>query len=248
MVERDADVRPFDDQDGRTAEVLGDALAVALEMAAAREQAARVALLDEQQRLARELHDTVIQRLFAEGLRLESLATRAEADIAGALHEVVADLDDVMRDIRSAIFRLQRDRHLPVRQALADLVAAYCEPTGIVARVQVEPAVEDATPALVDEVLTVVRETVANAVRHAGAASVEVAVAVTADDALVVTVLDDGTGPGEGGGGGYGLANLRTRALQAGGTFALAEAPGGGTVATWRVPWARRPQHAGPVQ
>jgi len=197
-------------------------------------------VVEDRERIARELHDTVIQRLFATGLALQSAAARtSDAAMAERLAHAVDDLDDTVRHIRTTIFELQRDR-IPgrsIRREVLDLVTETTESTALEAVVRFEGPVDLTVPETVaDHLVAVVREAVTNVVKHAEAATVDIRVRV-GDDALVLTVVDDGTGvPVERRTDGNGLRNLRHRAERLGGSMAVEDVAGGGTVFEWRVP------------
>ncbi len=217
-----------------------DQVALALDVAAAQHDRARLAVLEDRERIARDLHDLVVQRLFAVGLSVQSVARHdLPPELADRLEGVVDDLDASIKDVRSAIFRL-RERSGPadLRDALHDEVASAREHLGFLPRLHTSgPLV--AVPALAGEdLVAVVRESLSNVARHAGATTATVEVVVR-DGRLRAVVTDDGTGPPQPGTGRRsGLLNLADRALSHGGTFDLEPAPGRGTRLRWEVPLA----------
>jgi len=189
-------------------------------------------------RIAPDLHDHVIQRLFATGMALQSTLRRgATPEIEQRIQQVVDELDQTVREIRTAIF----DLHTPVagsgvglRRRLLDTTSAAVEGTGLSPSVRISGPVDTLVPAAVGEhAEAVVREAISNAVRHAHAS----AVTVTADagDEFVVEVRDDGVGI-DADAARSGLRNLDQRAKECGGELTVGTDPGGGTRVQWRVP------------
>lgn len=213
---------------------------VALEMAAARADQQRIALLEDRDRIARDLHDHVIQQLFAIGLSLQGQAALAGDDsrLAEELRARVDDLDRTIRQIRTSIFALRgplggsatglRSAVLAVAEELRPALGG---PPGVTFDGAVDLLV---TGALADEVLACVREGLTNAAKHAAARHVQVDVAADPTQ-VTVRVTDDGRGIS--GTAAYsGLSNLRARAERRGGTFEIRTPPAGGTELIWRAP------------
>lgn len=218
---------------------------LALEFSRARDEVQRLSLLEDRERIGRDLHDTVIQRLFASGLSLQAVARRfqGEPDATERIDEVVEELDDVIRQIRTTIFALQHDpAHDSVRAEVLNLVRSLQGALGFAPQVHFEGPVDTlADGASVDQFLPVLREALTNVVKHARASQVRVEVGVRGEPAdLYLEVVDDGVGPpAASDGGGFGLSNLRERARVLGGRFELEPAPGGGTRLRWAVPLDR---------
>lgn len=200
----------------------------------------RLSLIEERERIGRDLHDTVIQRLFATGLALQAQARRSELvqpDVAARIEEAVEELDSVIRQIRGVIFSLQAG---PGEGGLRSRVLGVVRE--MTAGLPMEPQIRFDGPidlvadaALAGHVLAVVRESLTNVTKHAQASQVTVALEATGQR-FVVTVRDDGVGPPDTvRAGGMGLGNLRARARELGGEFVL-EATDPGTVARWSVP------------
>jgi len=212
--------------------------AVALELEDARAYQQRLTVLEDRNRIARDLHDHVIQQLYASGLSLQSaLATPRDPQLQGVLTRTVADLGDTIRQIRTTIFALtdsEPGRPGP-RAAVLEVVRRAGAGLAASPRVTfvgpVDTAVDDA---MVGDLTAVVGEAVTNVVRHADADVVEVGVQVVGDRVRVV-VSDDGGGLGDQPWG-RGLTNLHRRALEAGGTLALRPRDGGGLLLEWEVP------------
>ena len=211
---------------------------VALELADTRAAEQKLMLLEDRDRIARDLHDHVIQELFATGLGLEAIASQVRQDepLAGSIRQRVDDIDRTIRRIRTSIFELRgpvagglRQRVLAVSGELT--VALRCAASGTCAGALDTGFASD----LGDDVVACVRETLTNVARHAGATSATVDIAATAGR-LAVTVTDDGRGVA-GATRTSGIGNLRRRAERRGGSFAVAAGPAGhGTTAVWSVP------------
>lgn len=193
--------------------------------------------VEDRERIARDLHDTVIQRLFATGLSLQGAARLAAPlpEVEQRIHQAVDELDGVVRQIRSTIFELHAAASATggVRRRLLrvgdDLVGAL----GFSPSFRFDGPVDTRVPDdLVEDLAAVVGEALANVARHAGARGAEVIVGV-GGDRVVVTIADDGAGPGPARPEGHGLANLANRAEARGGEVELAAGPGGGTVLRW---------------
>lgn len=241
VVARGPGAPEFSTVDVETCAQFATVIGVALELVATRHEAhaaaIRVSIMDDHERIARDLHDTVIQSVFAEGLRLQATAEQVGGELGQRIAHTVEALDEVIRSIRSTIFELQTpdDSH-SLRRELAELADETARPAGLHARVAVDAVVDDVLPdALADATRAVVREAMSNVVRHARATKVEVVVAVS-DGMLSVTVVDDGVGPPDHPTAGMGLVSLQARALDFGGSFTMRPAVGGGTVVTWTVP------------
>jgi signal transduction histidine kinase len=210
---------------------------VGLELAAHRRDAQRLAVFEDRDRIARDLHDLVIQRLYATGMSLESLAARmGESENARRVSSAVDALDETIKEIRSAIFWL----HSRPAADEADLRAQILDVVdGAVGTLGFAPALRmsgrlDGVPADAGEhLLGALREALSNAARHAKASKVEVTVG--AGPELVLLVRDNGIGIKETGRR-SGLANLADRAALLGGTMRTGPAEGGGTELEWRVP------------
>lgn len=211
---------------------------VAIESARLQGRLGELRVLEDRERIARDLHDTVIQRMFASGLSLQGLAAR-ESDpvVADRLRQVIDDLDETVRHIRTTIFELQRPR-IPgrsTRQEIIDIVDELVEPTAINASVRFDGPVDLSVPdALADHLEAAVREAVTNAMRHSGCSRIAIDVSVT--DLVTARITDDGCGIDEARPDGNGLHNLRSRAQELGGECTILRAPTGGTVVEWCAP------------
>jgi signal transduction histidine kinase len=212
---------------------------LAHELALARSDKQRVALLEDRDRIARDLHDHVIQQLFAIGLSLEGLAASVgpDKDVAAKLHDRVNDIDRTIRQIRTSIFELRGPLGPGtggVRQRLLEVASDLTPALGFSPRIAFSGNLDSAlTGDIADDAVACVREAVTNAAKHANARSVEVDVAVVGDE-LTVTVLDDGAGigPVERS---SGLTNLRARAARYGGSLDVSSRASGGTQLLWKA-------------
>jgi signal transduction histidine kinase len=216
-----------------------------------------LALIEDRERIARELHDTVIQRLFAVGLSLQGTVRLVRSDPDEAVARIgtaVDDLDVTVKHIRSAIFGLE-SAATPAGDGLRSRLLAMVRESGRVLgfepRLLLDGPIDTRVgDRLADDLAASLYEALSNVARHARARSVEVSVVVTdgggaGDDAeaagagpeLSLMVADDGTGPpADAVHGGHGLRNLATRAAVHGGTATLAAREAGGALLTWRVP------------
>jgi signal transduction histidine kinase len=221
--------------------------AVALELAARRADAEQLSVLEDRDRIARDLHDLVIQRLYATGMSLEGtvpMATRRE--VADRIRSAVDAMDDTIKDIRATIFALQARSRLDEPRLRADIVALTDEMTemlGFAPALRLGSGLDSrATAELSEHLLAVLREALSNVARHAGATRVDVTVDTGADRVLSVLVRDNGSGIPEGGRR-SGLANMADRAEKLGGKLRVAPAEGGGTELEWKVPVPPEPEH-----
>ena len=212
-----------------------DQVALAWQLANSQRQMRELDVISDRDRIARDLHDHVIQRLFAVGLSLQGTIGRAQSEeVQKRLTDTVDELQAVIQDIRTTIFDLHGGGSgtTRLRQRLEESVGAYAGYGPRTALTLVGPlSVIDA--ALADHAEAVVREAMSNAVRHAQARSVSVQVRV--EDELSIEVTDDGRGmPADVTA--SGLTNLLSRARQVGGQFSVAPGPDGGTVLRWTAP------------
>lgn len=195
----------------------------------------RLLLAAERERIARDLHDHVIQRMFAVGLSLEALAMRtAEGEVRRRLERAVEEVDDAIRELRSSVYDLRSLSYAGknLRRRLGDIAAAASSPSMPVT-MRIDGPVDTLVSAGVAEhVEAVTREAISNAVRHSG--GTEVSVRVEVGDDVTVTVTDDGHGiPADASR--RGLNNLVTRAEACGGGCVVTSS-GDGTVVRWSAP------------
>jgi len=215
---------------------------IALELAARRRDAERLSLYEDRDRIARDLHDLVIQRLYATGMSLEGtvpMISRPEA--ATRVKRAVDAMDQTIKDIRLTIFALQsrgQEEQPNLREAIVAVVEEMTPSAGFTPSLRLGAKLNDQVrPAIAEDMLSALREALSNAVRHARASRVDVSVDVDPDGFLTVRVTDNGVGiPPDGRR--SGLRNLRLRAEKLGGELRLgpADAAGRGTELVWRVP------------
>lgn len=227
--------RAFTDEQLGMMNTFADQATLAWQLATSQRRIRELDLLSDRDRIARDLHDHVIQRLFAVGLSLQGTIPRtARPEVAERLAEAVDDLQSVIQEIRTAIFDLHGGSTgtTRLRQRLTAAVDGFSG-SGPRTSIQFVGPLSVIEAALADHAEAVVREAVSNAVRHSNAVTVRVTVRVLDDFSIEVT--DDGDGmPGDVTA--SGLTNLRRRAEEMGGELVLSEAPGGGTTLRWTAP------------
>ncbi|MBO4209875.1 sensor histidine kinase [Micromonospora echinofusca] len=213
-----------------------DQAALAMERARGQEERELLVVLEDRERIARDLHDVVIQRLFATGLQLQSsVPLTARPEVAKRINAAVDDLDATIRDIRRTIFELRTPMSAALRTDIRDAVDAAAESLGFRPTLELTGPVDSAVPEGVrPDLLATLREALSNAVRHARASQVRVAVHVDGSR-LTVTVADNGVGC-DPAAARSGLVNLRERAEGHGGEFEIIPATPHGTVLRWSVP------------
>ena len=227
--------QPFTNEQLDMMAAFADQAALAWQLASTQRQMRELSILTDRDRIARDLHDHVIQRLFAVGLALQGTIPRARApEVQQRLTDCVDDLQEVIQEIRTAIFDLHGSSSgvTRLRQRLDEAVGQFAT-SDLRTTVQYTGPLSVVDTALADHAEAVVREAVSNAVRHADASTLTVD--VTVDDNLCIEVVDNGRGISSGFTG-SGLTNLRRRAEEAGGTFAVEARPAGGTKLTWCAP------------
>ncbi|WP_240677516.1 sensor histidine kinase [Actinacidiphila soli] len=216
--------------------------AVAMELAERRRDAEQIALYEDRDRIARDLHDLAIQRLFATGMTLQSAVRFVEHPEANErLLRAVDDLDETIKIIRSTIFGLRSHEGGPAVQGLRVRTVRVIEeavPTlGFTPALRMEGLVDTDVPGPVrDHVVAVLGEALANVARHAQATAADVSLVVRSGE-LTLTVADNGVGTKDGGRR-SGLRNLAERAEELSGGLTLDSPSGGGTRLAWRVPLA----------
>jgi signal transduction histidine kinase len=214
--------------------------AIGLELAEHRRQAEQMAVFEDRDRIAKDLHDLVIQRLYATGMSLQGVTSQIRApEVADRVARSVDALDDTIREIRSAIFALQAHpdaKPAALRARILFIAQEMAAAIGFAPSLQLDGALDTVVPEVIAEhLLTALREALSNAARHSQASAVGVTVTVNHD--LVLTVSDDGVGISPGGRR-SGLRNLKQRAAGLGGSLVVRARDGGGTELIWRVPLA----------
>jgi PAS domain S-box-containing protein len=197
--------------------------------------------LEDHERIARDLHDIVIQQLFASGMTLQGIWSRIkDPDVAQRIATVVDDLDRTIREIRSVIFGLQaRETHGAQRRSeILRVVSDERAVLGFEPRVHFEGVIESIPDEVAEHLLPALRESLSNVARHANASAVTITVEV--GDDIVLRVEDDGGGLADfDPSGGNGIRNMLERAERCGGRLELSNSPQGGALVEWRVPRTR---------
>jgi signal transduction histidine kinase len=238
VVAKTAGAKPFDADDVASTTGFANQAALALELARSRDDRERLALLEDRDRIARDLHDLVIQHLFATGLGLQGTVRMARnPEIAQRLSTYVAALDDTIREIRQAIFSLRspEEKGGSLRQEVLGVLQEAAEVVGFEPAVRFEGPVDSGVPAeIIPQLTAVLREALTNVGRHAAASSARVELAVTGT-AVRLTVRDDGVGLPEQRHE-SGLSNLSRRADELGGWLDARSVVPHGTELVWQVP------------
>jgi len=232
---------PFSEAEERQLTQYGAQLNFLWSYERAQEALHRLSLVEERERIGRDLHDTVIQRLFATGLSLQATIRRADGqpEVAARLEQAVDDVDHTVKEIRSTIFALQSrgGGSRSVRSAVLEVIDEITPLLDHAPRVRFEGPLDTVvTDPIARQLIPVVREALTNVAKHAQAKDVEVE--LTGDSRrLRLRVVDDGVGVRSTRDGGFGLKNLRERAEALGGSFELgSRSDGSGTVLVWEVP------------
>jgi len=237
----------FDDDDQAALEVLATQAGVAIEnarlyaeMSHAQHELLRLEVLEERERIAKELHDGVIQALFAVGMSLQGATTATpDSDLTRLLENAVEDIDRTIRDLRNYIFGLRpgilADRQLD--QAIQELCREFEEKSGVVCVADVDERIAAELASRAADIVQLTREALSNVGRHAEATTCRVSLYRNNDGAAVLEIDDDGIGfdittPKAG----MGLQNLRGRVEQMGGAFTLSSVADEGTTITARLP------------
>jgi signal transduction histidine kinase len=230
----------FTRQDEALVGALAVAAGIAIENARLHQRAQEVAVYDERDRVARDLHDTVIQRLFGAALRLQGIAgVVREADVARRMGDVVTEIGESITQLRSIIYALglvggEQD----IRAEIISLLRDLADVVGFDVHSSFDgPVGTSISDEVGEHLLSTVREAVTNIGRHAHATQAIVRVSVDTDHCQL-TVTDNGLGmrSGKTREGGLGLANMRRRAEKLRGSFDVESPASGGTILTWRVP------------
>jgi signal transduction histidine kinase len=230
-------VRDFDDRD--LLRSFADFAALTLDRGQAFTEREELAVIADRERIARDLHDVVIQRLFATGMQLQAASLHAvRDDVQELVQRSAAELDATIRDVRATIFELQVPTSGSVRRELRALVREYGRVLGFSPELRIKGPVDTAvTEQMREPLLKVAREALSNVSRHARATRVELVAEVGAGR-FTLTVDDDGVGLTSGGTR-SGLENAAARASGLGGDLELTTSPLGGVRLAWSVPLSR---------
>jgi signal transduction histidine kinase len=233
--------RVFTEDDIRVVASFAGQASIALEYGRAQDQLKRLVVMEDRERIAKELHDGVIQSLFAVGMGLQGTAMAAgDEALSARIETAVNELDRVIRDLRNYIFGLRpgilADRQLG--EALRDLAEDFAEKTGVTAVVDIDDRVAAELGSKAADVVQMTREALSNVGRHAEAVTCRVQLRFGNDERAVLEIDDDGRGfdPAAARDSGNGLANLATRAEALGGTLELHSEPAEGTTVRVTIP------------
>jgi signal transduction histidine kinase len=208
-------------------------------LASAREDSRRLTILAERERIAHDLHDHVIQRLFAAGMDLQGTLARARSpEVADRLNRTLDDLQTIIEEIRTTIFQLKSPlgNAADFRQRLQEVVADLTENRDIVTMTRLQGPMTAVGGELAEHAEAVAAEAVSNALRHSGASRLTVEVSV--GDMFLLDIVDNGCGIPADNLRNSGLANMKYRAEQLGGACEITNLPEGGTRVHWVAPLA----------
>lgn len=236
-IARGADQPPFDDSYLDLVNDFATHAAMALVLAAARDDARQVTILAERERIAHDLHDHVIQRLFAAGMDLQGTLARARSpEVADRLNRTLDDLQTIIEEIRTTIFQLKSPlgKSGDFRRRIQQVVADLTENRDIVTTVRMHGPMTAVGGELADHAEAVTAEAVSNAMRHSGGSRLTVDISVA--DMFILDVSDNGSGIPDANTRSSGLTNMRRRAEQLGGACEITGPPEGGTRVHWVAP------------
>lgn len=236
-IARGANQPPFDESYLELVSDFATHATIALVLASARDDARQLSILAERERIAHDLHDHVIQRLFAAGMDLQgTLARTRSSEVAQRLNRTLDDLQTIIEEIRSTIFQLKSPlgRDGDFRQTIQRVVADLTEGRDIVTTMRIQGPMTAVGGELAEHAEAVTTEAVSNALRHSGASRLTVEISVA--DMFVLDVSDNGCGIPEDNSRSSGLANMRHRAERLGGSCEITTPPDGGTRVHWAAP------------
>jgi len=213
-------------------EALATEASLSIELERAIRERRRQLVTIDRERIARDLHDLVIQRLFAAGMRLQS-AIGSPRELDHRAREVVHELDETISEIRNTIFKLT-EPDTSLREQLGAMLAMFVTPFDTTLSTSISGDLARVPDDVASHLLATVNEAISNALRHAEASKISVSVAVTDGD-LTLRVVDDGVGIGMLSSSGRGLTNMAERAAAAGGSMNINSHVDGGTELTWTV-------------
>jgi signal transduction histidine kinase len=238
-VARSADQPPFDDSYLDLVSDFATHAAIALMLASGREHARQLTIVAERERIAHDLHDHVIQRLFAAGMALQGTVARVRSpEVTDRLNRTLDDLQTIIEEIRTSIFQLKTPLEPGggFRHRIQRLVADLTEDRDIATTVRMHGPTTAIGGELAEHAEAVTAEAVSNAVRHSGASRLTVEVSVA--DMLTLDIIDNGCGMPVDNPRRSGLANMSYRAEQVGGRCEITNPPAGGTRVHWTAPLA----------
>lgn len=230
----------YDEQDTAVLEALATAASASVQNIYLKRALTDATVRNDRARIARDLHDDVIQRLFAVGLQLQaSLRTIADHDARASISQSIDDLDQTIQQIRTTIFDLEHSGSNSTRASLIELTSELADVAGLSHEILFQGPVDTMIgPELRTIIVKAAREMLSNVVKHANASRVVVTVSATGPN-ISLTVSDDGVGfdPRRATAGGLGLKNLASRAAALDGSFSIRALAGGGSVATFEIPF-----------
>lgn len=196
----------------------------------------RLALLEDRERIARDVHDTVIQEVFASGLNLQAMASRVEDDdLAKRMQETIERLDASITRLRNIIFDLRRPAEGgQLGAAIGEVLSAAAADLGFKPSLTVSGELHEVPPLVEEHLVPTLREALANVARHARASAVSAHIQV--GDGVSLVVADDGVGVGDEPSAGFGFTTMTDRAARLGGTCSVQPGDDGGTVVRWTIP------------
>ena len=236
-IARGADQPPFNESYLDLVSDFATHAAIALVLASAREDGRQLTILAERERIAHDLHDHVIQRLFAAGMHLQGTLARSHSpEVADRLSRTLDDLQTIIEEIRTTIFQLKSpfDKNGEFRYRIQRVVADLTVDRDIVTTVRMHGPMTAVGGELADHAEAVTAEAVSNALRHSGASRLTVEISV--GDMFILDVTDDGCGIPEDNSRHSGLANMNRRAQRLGGSCEISSPPEGGTRVHWIAP------------
>lgn len=227
---------PYTEADIGSSVLFGSRIGLTLDLLKANQAREANALFTDRDRIAKDLHDLVIQRLFAAGLSIQGLRrTTSDPHSLERIRRVTTELDDCIRQLRDTIYSLQTQGQEFVSSQVLSIVQKAAHATDFVPRVQFSGPVDDAvSEEVLEQLLPVLQESVTNAIKHSGSKDIRVLLTVHEDE-VTLTVSDSGRGfeePERV----SGLGNMNDRARRLGGTCGIESTPGRGTCITWSVP------------
>lgn len=230
------DGEPFSEEDEQLTEALGRAAGLIIDQAMLRTNMRELTLSEERERLARDLHDTVIQRLFGVGLALQmSLHSIVNDDVRDRINNVLDELDETIHEIRTTIFEIDQDLVVgpTLEQRVKKLSSEIESRLGVLADVKVSSDIDTSVgPRCAQHCVQALREILSNVVRHSEATAVDIQLD-TNENLVEVIVHDNGVGFVPNVGSGRGVRNLASRARELGGNCTIESRIGGGTTVRW---------------
>ncbi len=204
-----------------------------------RRNESRLRVLHDRERLARDMHDTVIQRLFAAGMGLQAVVgSIGDPHVAQRVSDTVDELDRTIADLRVAIFKLTKATTATVTDQIDEIIDHAAEHLGCTPTVDIDGDADSIQPELTEQLIPALTEALSNVARHARATVVAISLRID-HETIALTVADDGVGMAPDGRRGHGLDNLYSRAREVGGTVTIDSRPDCGTTLTWVTPRQR---------